>query len=465
MNEGKELLYKIIEDKINTISQIDSALFTCDGINLIELLSSIEENYEHFYLVTDNILDQVLKSTNYKNATSFKKDIIKVRDLLIGKKDYNLNVKLTKEYKNNIDIFIKELRKYLDKNMPGLVNYEEIEKECLKIKNSVVKHMLITNFEFIEELARSYDEISFDKNMITIMKYINEHNLNIIKNHKKTSPVLDIHLIRKPKLDDKIKEILDKFEVKPRELPNYILSEFKNCDVQEVYETYITLKKNKAEDYGLLHLIKKDNLLAKLIMILYATPESIKRVVDSTKDSKENIDINVLKILINNIMSCFLVKKNDYFSSKHDDFMLNIKMLKELGVNYKSLINKNPLFMITNNEVLDYTLKYLEKNGANKKYVINRCYKILSINPSLLIDNVEIMRNYNINISEYFDEKNVNYNLLKTSGLDLKLAYITKKYKLIKANPLNHDLVNKILVSKVYRESKGKEINWGEESD
>jgi hypothetical protein len=40
MNEGKELLYKIIEDKINTISQIDSSLFTCDGINLIKNISS-----------------------------------------------------------------------------------------------------------------------------------------------------------------------------------------------------------------------------------------------------------------------------------------------------------------------------------------------------------------------------------------------------------------------------------------
>lgn len=465
MNEAKSLLNSIIENQLSIISKIDIQEFSCDGINLVELYNSINDNYEHLYLATDSIIDKIIDDTNYKNKASFKKDIKKIRDLLIGKKDYKLNVTINKDYQTVIDTFIKILGNYLEEKLPGMINYEEIEKECLKLKKAILSNGLITNFEFIERITKEYDEINYSQNIIMAMDFINKHNIAILKNKKYNEPLFDVHLIIKPKLDDKIKEILDKFEIKQKELPNYLLSELKKCDVQEVYETFITLKKNKAEDYGLLHLIRKDNNLAKLVMVLYATSESIKSVVDSTKDSRGNIDIAVLRVLINNLMSCFLVKDNNYYSPKNKDFLLNIKLLKDNCVNYKALIIRNPIFMISNNEVLNYTLKYLENAGANKKNIINRGYKILSLNPVLLIDNIEIMRKFNINLMEYFSEENINYNLLKTSNLEDKLNYITTKYKLKNSNPLDFNLVNKILVTIVYQESLGNKVDWSGYND
>ena len=61
------------------------------------------------------------------------------------------------------------------------------------------------------------------------------------------------------------------------------------------------------------------------------------------------------------------------------NFINNIKLLKDIDVNYITLIKRNPLFMITESSVLEYTLDYLNKLGANKKDVVNRCYKTLAM--------------------------------------------------------------------------------------
>lgn len=452
MNEGQELLLKVIKTQLKSLKGIDKNDIMCNGTNLVTLVKSIETNPDNFANVTDEVIDYIIDNSAMKNASSYKNKALKLRDLLVGKRDYKLNVQLNNEYKSTIKTTIKSLNKILNDKVSGIVNVEELENRVKKLYTNIQNREIINDFDLIEEIVSSYNESSFDSNMVKIMKFVNEHNLGILKTPKKNGPLFDIHFIRRPKLNERIIEILDKLEINYKELPNYLVSELKKCDVDDVYNTYNIVKQNKAEEGGILHLIKKDNTLARLIVILYASETSIKSILNSIKTSK-NVDINILKILLNNTITCFLSKNNEYFRPKYEDFIKNMSLLKELNINYKSLISKTPLFLITDNEVLEYTLKYLENLGANRKLIINRCYKTLAIRPSLLIENVNILKRYNVDLNSFFGENNKNYNLLKIINLEEKIVSTIKTSTKINVDNLDYDLINKYIVNKIYREA------------
>lgn len=456
MKEGKELLQSILESKMQSIDILDKNEFYIDGINLADILASLEENIDNFYAVTDAIIHRVAEACKQQKIPSFSKKLMQIRDLLIGKHDYKLNVVLTQENQALVNIFIAELKNILNIKQTDAVNLEDTEATCKRLSRKIANKEIIEDFDFIEQLVREYNTLEFDNNMFIIMKFINKHNLTILKMPKRTAPLFDIRYIIKPKLDERIKEILAKLETSQKDLPNYLLAEFKKSKVEDIYETFNLLKKNKAENYGILHLVRKENLLAKLILILYATPTSIQGVVDSVKDTNGKIDINLLKIIVNTIPTCFLSKSNEYFKPKYNDYIKNITLLKELNVNYKAVINRTPLFMVLNNEILNCTLNSLAQYGADKKTIINKCYKTLAINPSLLLDNLNILKVYKIDMNIFFAQERNNYNLLKVSHLEEKLKTIINENHLDNA-PLNSAIINKLLIGKVYREVVSEE--------
>lgn len=453
MDGGQELLLSILDAKLKMINEFNKDDIMCNGINLVDLVKSIEKNDDNFANVTNAVIDYVIENLSVKNPENFKSNTIKVRDLLIGKKDYNLKVELNTEYKNIINTFVKYLNRILGNILPGVVDISELEKSVNRLKQNILNREIINDFDLIEDLLLEYDKNNYDSNIISVMKFINIHNIGILKTVKKNAPLFDINFIRRPKLDPQVIDILNKLDIDYKELPNYLISELKRCDVEVVTNTYNIIRQNKAEDGGILHLISKDNYLAILTILLYANETSIKSVINSVKDSKKAIDINILKILLNNIMTCFLAKNNEFFKPKYEDFIKNMVILRELNINYKSLINKTPLFMITDNKVLEYTLKYLERYGANRKLVINKCYKILAVNPSLLIDNIEVLKNHNINFKSYFGESNKNYSLLKITNLEEKISYILEHTNKVKTDPLDYELLNKYIVSKIVKET------------
>lgn len=463
MTEGKELLYKILDNKLDKLSSINREDYIYKDTNLIELYELLLANDDNFYMVSNELLDKIVSESKPKVPSTYKKEALKLRDLLIGKKDYNLKISMTDDYKKIINTFTKNLRKSLEAINPIIINFEEIETKCKLLSKTIAKGELITDFDFIESLAHEYSEIDYDKNMLSIMNYINESNLNVLRSPKKKAPIFDIRFIRKPKINEQVLYVLDKLGVDVKSLPNYMLGELKKVEPEVFFDTYELIRKNKAEQYGILHLIKKENLLAKLVILLYSNKESIMYVVDSTKDAKGNVDINTLRILLNYIPTCFLIKNNEYFKARGLDYKTNIETLKEYGINFRALIKKTPLFMISDSEVIKYTLKYCENVGANPKNIINRYYKTLSYKPSLLIDNIEVLRKYNVNMEEYFGDNNTNYNLIKVSDLEKKLKYIIEHNNLINSNPLDYELINKLLVSKIYKDALSGKVNWGEE--
>lgn len=458
MDGGQELLLNILDAKLKTLNEFNKDDVMCNGINLVDLVKSIEKNEDNFANVTNDVIDYVIENVSVKNPENFKSNTIKVRDLLIGKRDYNLKVELNTEYKSTINTFVKYLNKILDKISPGVVDINELETSINRLKHSILNREIINDFDLIEDLLMEYDKGNYDLNLVSVMKFINVHNISILKTVKKNAPLFDINFIRRPKLNPQIIDILNRLEIDAKELPNYLLSELKKCDIEVFENTYNIIRQNKAEDGGILHLINKDNSLAIITILLYANETSIKSIINSIKDSKKSVDINILKILLNNIMTCFLVKNNEFYKPKYEDFIKNMILLRELNINYKSLINKTPLFMITDNKVLEYTLKYLEGYGANRKYIINRCYKVLATNPSLLIDNVEVLKKYNVDLEEYFSEKNKNYSLLKINNLEEKISDILKHTNKINIEPLDYELLSKYIIGKIVKETQ-KEVN------
>lgn len=459
MNEGKKLLYSIVENKLEKLSMLDTSCLYTDGINLKELADLLDLDDLNFYIVTDNIILRVFEENQKNNAKKIKKNITSARDLIIGVKDYNLKINLTPNHLEAIKIFKDYLNKTISNIPEEVIQKNEKIKKIKDLKSDIDNNYLLNNFELIESVVYDYDNLNYDKNMLIIMKFINDYNLNLLKKTQVNPPKLDIQIIKRAKLDERIKDILDKLNIDLNKLPKYILSELKQCDVEEFINTYNILRKNKAENGGILHLIDKINKLYLIVILIYATPESIMDVISTACDENGDLDISLLKIIINNIPGSLLTKNNEYFSSMHDDYMKNYRTLKELGINIFILIQKCPLFMIVNNKTLDNTLKYLKSNGANKKEVINRCYKTLAVNPYLLIDNLEVMKKYNINIAEFFSDLNTNYNLLKISDLDKKLKYLKSEYDI---DFSNLQLLNKIIITKVYRESIEGYVNWGE---
>ena len=97
MDGGQELLLNILDAKLKTLNEFNKDDVMCNGINLVDLVKSIERNEDNFANVTNDVIDYVIENVSVKNPENFKSNTIKVRDLLIGKRDYNLKVELNTE--------------------------------------------------------------------------------------------------------------------------------------------------------------------------------------------------------------------------------------------------------------------------------------------------------------------------------------------------------------------------------
>lgn len=440
--EGKELLLKCLNEIKKSQLSYKSEDLKVDGKNLYELLIELVDDISNFAYVSDKIIKYVLNESGISNAP-YERDLLEARDLLLGKKEYNLKITLSDNYQTKLTKFQEQLCSLLDTLYPGIIDSENTKFKVKTLEDAINLNRLIIDFEFIESIVSNYDLIEFDNNMLNIMTYINKHNLNVMKIKRKNAPQFDIELIKKPKLDDYVLEILDKVGVLIDDLPNYLLSELKKANPKKIYKTFSLMKKNMAEKGGIMHLISKNNILCKLVILLYSSDEVILDIIKQITPSDEVVNINILKTLLNEVPSIFIEKNNDYFKPKYEDFKNNIELLKKYEINYPALIELCPLFFMMDNSIIEYTLDYLNKCGANEKKIINKCYKVLANDPSLLISNANILKKYSINLLDYFSN-NENYSLLKVENLDSILDKMIKdKGEVVLGN---FDLMNKLLI-------------------
>lgn len=428
MNTSNELLLSIINSRLDALTDKRNIKVIYDDLDLVRLIKSIENDNDSMKYVTDSLITEIVSTSKVKNKESFIKKIKSIRDIFIGKQKYKLKVDFNPKYIKDINTFLSLLRDYVERKEEGLLDNEEYINELIELKNKVYNNELIINFSFIEKMLNDYNSLEKEPNLYKIMEYISVHNLNILKTPDNIFPVVETKTIKTLENEEDIMTILKKIGVTSNELSSDLIKSLITANHEVLMENFSLISKNKAENYGILHLINANNYKAKLIIMIYSDESTIKEVVDLTRDVNNKINVPLLKAICNNVASVFIKRENERYKPMFENFKKNIELLKSLEVNYPLLIKNAPLFMVSSSSDIAFALNHLESLGFNKKQVINKCYKTLSINPSLIVKNANIIKNKIVDF-DLFIKESKNYVLLKVDSLEEKIENLVKAGK------------------------------------
>ncbi len=428
MNTSNELLLSIINSRLKELTDKDKIKVYYDDIDLVRLIKGIEENNDNMKYLTDSLIEGIISTSKVRNKEKFISQIKSIRDVFIGKQKYKLKVDFNPKYIKDINTFLALLRDYVEISESGLIDNEDYINELKELKEKMFSNELIINFSFIEKMLNDYNSVEFESNLYKVMEYISLHNLNILKTPESILPVVETKSIKTIDEDENIKAVLDKLEIDYKNLSSDLIGGLVTVNHEVFMDNFGLISKNKAENYGILHLFSKENYKAKLVVLLYSDVETIKEVVDLTKDVNGKINVPLLKSICNNVATCFIKNENQRYKPMFENFKKNMEQLKSLEVNYPLLIKNSPLFMVASASDINFALNHLAMMGFDKKQVVNKCYKTLSINPSLIVKNSNILKSKIVDLDMFIKESK-NYVLLKIDNLEDKINFLVSQKK------------------------------------
>lgn len=428
MNTSNELLLSIINSRLKELTDKDKIKVYYDDIDLVRLIKGIEENNDNMKYLTDSLIEGIISTSKVRNKEKFISQIKSIRDVFIGKQKYKLKVDFNPKYIKDINTFLALLRDYVEVSESGLIDNENYINELKELKEKMFSNELIINFSFIEKMLNDYNSVEFESNLYKVMEYISLHNLNILKTPESILPVVETKSIKTIDEDENIKAVLDKLEIDYKNLSSDLIGSLVTVNHEVFMDNFGLISKNKAENYGILHLFSKENYKAKLVVLLYSDVETIKEVVDLTKDVNGKINVPLLKSICNNVATCFIKNENQRYKPMFENFKKNMEQLKSLEVNYPLLIKNSPLFMVASANDINFALNHLAMMGFDKKQVVNKCYKTLSINPSLIVKNSNILKSKIVDLDMFIKESK-NYVLLKIDNLEDKINFLVSQKK------------------------------------
>lgn len=428
VNTSNELLLSIINSRLKELTDKDKIKVYYDDIDLVRLIKGIEENNDNMKYLTDSLIEGIISTSKVRNKEKFISQIKSIRDVFIGKQKYKLKVDFNPKYIKDINTFLALLRDYVEISESGLIDNENYINELKELKEKMFSNELIINFSFIEKMLNDYNSIEFESNLYKVMEYISLHNLNILKTPESILPVVETKSIKTIDEDENIKAVLDKLEIDYKNLSSDLIGGLVTVNHEVFMDNFGLISKNKAENYGILHLFSKENYKAKLVVLLYSDVETIKEVVDLTKDVNGKINVPLLKSICNNVATCFIKNENQRYKPMFENFKKNMEQLKSLEVNYPLLIKNSPLFMVASASDINFALNHLAMMGFDKKQVVNKCYKTLSINPSLIVKNSNILKSKIVDLDMFIKESK-NYVLLKIDNLEDKINFLVSQKK------------------------------------
>lgn len=428
MNTSNELLLSIINSRLKELTDKDKIKVYYDDIDLVRLIKGIEESNDNMKYLTDSLIEGIISTSKVRNKEKFISQIKSIRDVFIGKQKYKLKVDFNPKYIKDINTFLALLRDYVEISESGLIDNENYINELKELKGKMFSNELIINFSFIEKMLNDYNSVEFESNLYKVMEYISLHNLNILKTPESILPVVETKSIKTIDEDENIKAVLDKLEIDYKNLSSDLIGGLVTVNHEVFMDNFGLISKNKAENYGILHLFSKENYKAKLVVLLYSDVETIKEVVDLTKDVNGKINIPLLKSICNNVATCFIKNENQRYKPMFENFKKNMEQLKSLEVNYPLLIKNSPLFMVASASDINFALNHLAMMGFDKKQVVNKCYKTLSINPSLIVKNSNILKSKIVDLDMFIKESK-NYVLLKIDNLEEKINFLVSQKK------------------------------------
>ncbi len=428
VNTSNELLLSIINSRLKELTDKDKIKVYYDDIDLVRLIKGIEENNDNMKYLTDSLIEGIISTSKVRNKEKFISQIKSIRDVFIGKQKYKLKVDFNPKYIKDINTFLALLRDYVEVSESGLIDNENYINELKELKEKMFSNELIINFSFIEKMLNDYNSVEFESNLYKVMEYISLHNLNILKTPESILPVVETKSIKTIDEDENIKAVLDKLEIDYKNLSSDLIGGLVTVNHEVFMDNFGLISKNKAENYGILHLFSKENYKAKLVVLLYSDVETIKEVVDLTKDVNGKINVPLLKSICNNVATCFIKNENQRYKPMFENFKKNMEQLKSLEVNYPLLIKNSPLFMVASASDINFALNHLAMMGFDKKQVVNKCYKTLSINPSLIVKNSNILKSKIVDLDMFIKESK-NYVLLKIDNLEDKINFLVSQKK------------------------------------
>ena len=428
VNTSNELLLSIINSRLKELTDKDKIKVYYDDIDLVRLIKGIEENNDNMKYLTDSLIEGIISTSKVRNKEKFISQIKSIRDVFIGKQKYKLKVDFNPKYIKDINTFLALLRDYVEISESGLIDNENYINELKELKEKMFSNELIINFSFIEKMLNDYNSVEFESNLYKVMEYISLHNLNILKTPESILPVVETKSIKTIDEDENIKAVLDKLEIDYKNLSSDLIGGLVTVNHEVFMDNFGLISKNKAENYGILHLFSKENYKAKLVVLLYSDVETIKEVVDLTKDVNGKINVPLLKSICNNVATCFIKNENQRYKPMFENFKKNMEQLKSLEVNYPLLIKNSPLFMVASASDINFALNHLAMMGFDKKQVVNKCYKTLSINPSLIVKNSNILKSKIVDLDMFIKESK-NYVLLKIDNLEDKINFLVSQKK------------------------------------
>lgn len=428
VNTSNELLLSIINSRLKELTDKDKIKVYYDDIDLVRLIKGIEENNDNMKYLTDSLIEGIISTSKVRNKEKFISQIKSIRDVFIGKQKYKLKVDFNPKYIKDINTFLALLRDYVEVSESGLIDNENYINELKELKEKMFSNELIINFSFIEKMLNDYNSVEFESNLYKVMEYISLHNLNILKTPESILPVVETKSIKTIDEDENIKAVLDKLEIDYKNLSSDLIGILVTVNHEVFMDNFGLISKNKAENYGILHLFSKENYKAKLVVLLYSDVETIKEVVDLTKDVNGKINVPLLKSICNNVATCFIKNENQRYKPMFENFKKNMEQLKSLEVNYPLLIKNSPLFMVASASDINFALNHLAMIGFDKKQVVNKCYKTLSINPSLIVRNSNILKSKIVDLDMFIKESK-NYVLLKIDNLEDKINFLVSQKK------------------------------------
>lgn len=428
VNTSNELLLSIINSRLKELTDKDKIKVYYDDIDLVRLIKGIEENNDNMKYLTDSLIEGIISTSKVRNKEKFISQVKSIRDVFIGKQKYKLKVDFNPKYIKDINTFLALLRDYVEISESGLIDNENYINELKELKEKMFSNELIINFSFIEKMLNDYNSVEFESNLYKVMEYISLHNLNILKTPESILPVVETKSIKTIDEDENIKAVLDKLEIDYKNLSSDLIGGLVTVNHEVFMDNFGLISKNKAENYGILHLFSKENYKAKLVVLLYSDVETIKEVVDLTKDVNGKINVPLLKSICNNVATCFIKNENQRYKPMFENFKRNMEQLKSLEVNYPLLIKNSPLFMVASASDINFALNHLAMMGFDKKQVVNKCYKTLSINPSLIVKNSNILKSKIVDLDMFIKESK-NYVLLKIDNLEDKINFLVSQKK------------------------------------
>ena len=428
VNTSNELLLSIINSRLKELTDKDKIKVYYDDIDLVRLIKGIEENNDNMKYLTDSLIEGIISTSKVRNKEKFISQIKSIRDVFIGKQKYKLKVDFNHKYIKDINTFLALLRDYVEVSESGLIDNENYINELKELKEKMFSNELIINFSFIEKMLNDYNSVEFESNVYKVMEFISLHNLNILKPPESILPVVETKSIKTIDEDENIKAVLDKLEIDYKNLSSDLIGGLVTVNHEVFMDNFGLISKNKAENYGILHLFSKENYKAKLVVLLYSDVETIKEVVDLTKDVNGKINVPLLKSICNNVATCFIKNENQRYKPMFENFKKNMEQLKSLEVNYPLLIKNSPLFMVASASDINFALNHLAMMGFDKKQVVNKCYKTLSINPSLIVKNSNILKSKIVDLDMFIKESK-NYVLLKIDNLEDKINFLVSQKK------------------------------------